>query len=62
MKEKLNPEEGIKLDISAEILEICIKFMHYKLVNRMVSFERKEFHIDPVQVPDVLKAAIYLQC
>ena len=25
---------GIHLDINAEILEICIKFMHYKLINR----------------------------
>ena len=27
-----NPEDGIKLDVNAEILEICLKFMHYKTV------------------------------
>ena len=42
-----DPEEGIKLDINAEILEICIKFMHYKTVQREVSTERKIFHIEP---------------
>merc|ERR1712098_967402 len=40
MKEQQNPEEGIKVEITADILEICIKFMHYKTVNRKVSFER----------------------
>ena len=28
-------EDGIHLkNINAEILEVCIKFMHYKLINR----------------------------
>ena len=31
-KEGENPDDGIKLDIDSEILEICIKFMHYKTV------------------------------
>ena len=31
-KEGEDPEAGIKLDIDSEILEICIKFMHYKTV------------------------------
>ena len=34
MKESLatKDNEGITLDINAEILEECIKFMHYKIV------------------------------
>ena len=26
--------EGIKLDMTSDILEVCIKFLHYKHVNR----------------------------
>ena len=54
--------DGIQLEITSDILEICIKFMHYKVVNRKVSFDRPPFPIDPSQALDVLKAAIYLQC
>lgn len=52
--------DGIQLDITAEILEICIKFMHYKTINRKVSRDRPNFHIEPSQALDVLKASIYL--
>lgn len=53
--------DGIQLDIKSDILEICIKFMHYKTVNRKVSFERPPFPIAPNEALDVLKASIYLQ-
>ena len=53
-------EEGIKLDITSEILEVCIKFMHYKVVNRKVSCDRPPFPIAPEKALDVLKASIYL--
>ena len=39
--------DGIVLDIDSEILEICIKFMHYKIINRKVTTERPPFPIDP---------------
>ena len=55
-----NLEEGIKLDINSEILEVCIKFMHYKVVNRKVSFDRPPFPSEPTKALDVLKASIYL--
>ena len=58
-EKKLN--EGIKLDISSEILEICIKFMHFKLINRKVSFARPPFPIEPSLALEVLRASIYLQ-
>ena len=54
-------DEGINLDLPSDILEICIKFMHYKYVNRKVSFERPPFPIEPELGKEVLKAAIYLQ-
>ena len=53
-------EPAIELDVTAEILEICLKFMHYKTVNRKVSFERPPFHIEPALALEVLKASIYL--
>ena len=40
------PTDGIKLKIDSEILEICIKFMHYKFINRQVRV-RPEFPIEP---------------
>jgi hypothetical protein len=52
--------DGIQLEITAEILEICIKFMHYKTVNRKISVERPQFPIEATQALDVLKASIYL--
>ncbi|CDW82758.1 UNKNOWN [Stylonychia lemnae] len=52
----------ISLDINAEILEICVKYLHYKLIYRKVSFARPPFPIEPKIALDVLKAAIYLQC
>ena len=39
--------DGIQLDITSDILEICIKFMHYKTVNRKVSIDRPNFPIEP---------------
>ena len=56
------PTDGIKLKIEAEILEICIKFMHYKFINRQVTFTRPEFPIHPDKALQVLEAAIYLEC
>ena len=55
-------DTGIHLDINAEILETCIKFMHYKLINREISTERPDFDIDPEIALQVLEAAIYLKC
>ena len=52
--------DGIQLEVTSDILEICIKFMHYKTVNRKVSFDKPPFPIEPHQALDVLKAAIYL--
>lgn len=52
----------IHLNIKTEILEICLKYLHYKLIYRNVSFERPPFHIAPEHALEVLKAAIYLQC
>ena len=44
-------------------MEICIKFMHFKFVNKRVSIrDGKKFHIEPELALEVLKAAIYLQC
>ena len=51
---------GIHLDIEAEILEICIKFMHYKLINRKISMERPSFDIEPAIALRVLEAATQL--
>ena len=55
------PEDGIKLKLSSEILETCLNFMHYKHINREVSFARPEFQIEPDMALKVLEAAIYLQ-
>ena len=52
--------DGIQLEITSEILEICIKFMHYKTVNRKISAERPPFPIESTQALDVLKASYYL--
>lgn len=52
----------INLAIKTEILEICLKYLHYKLIYRNVSFERPPFNIAPEFALDVLKAAMYLQC
>ena len=50
-------EEGIHLDIESEILDMCIKFMHYKLINRKISMERPAFDIEPAIALRVLEAA-----
>jgi hypothetical protein len=52
----------INLAIKTDILEICLKYLHYKLIYRSVSFERPPFNIAPEFALDVLKAAMYLQC
>ena len=53
----------VKLDIPSEILEITIKYMHYKVIYRDLPMEdRPEFHIEPPKALDVLNAAIYLEC
>lgn len=57
-----DPDGGICLDISSEILEVCIKFMHFKLINREISMERPNFDIEPTIALQVLEAAIYLKC
>ena len=38
--EKKDDDGAIHLNVDAEILEICIKFMHYKQINRQISTER----------------------
>ena len=63
MKEK--EENVIELDLPCDILEICIKFMHYKTVNRRIEFKAPSnkpppFNIEPSESLKVLKAAIYL--
>ena len=58
--EPADPADGIKLELNAEILEICIKFLHYKVINRQVSFERPPFPIEPEVALKVLEASIYL--
>lgn len=52
----------INLAIKTEILEVCLKYLHYKLIYRNVSFERPPFNIAPEFALEVLKAAMYLQC
>lgn len=52
----------INLAIKTDILEICLKYLHYKLIYRNVSFDRPPFNISPEHALDVLKAAMYLQC
>jgi hypothetical protein len=52
----------INLAIKTDILEICLKYLHYKLIYRNVSFARPPFNISPEHALDVLKAAMYLQC
>jgi hypothetical protein len=44
------------------VVETCLKYLHYKLIYRKVSFQRPPFHINPEDALEVLKAAIYLQC
>jgi hypothetical protein len=55
-------QKVIHLDIETPILETCLKYLHYKLIYRKVSFERPPFHIEPEEALKVLKAAMYLQC
>uniref|UniRef100_A0A7S3CMD2 Elongin-C n=1 Tax=Strombidium rassoulzadegani TaxID=1082188 RepID=A0A7S3CMD2_9SPIT len=60
-KPPLPHPDGTHLNITSDILEVCIKFMHYKTVNRKISFQRPNFDIDKEIALDVLKASIYLQ-
>ena len=60
--EKDEDDDAIKLDVDAEILEICIKFMHFKYINRQISVERPNFEIDPNLALRVLQASCYLKC
>ena len=60
-------EEAVKneidLNITSEILEVCIKYMHYQVIYRDLPVgSRPEFHIEPPIAHNVLKAAIYLEC
>jgi len=56
-------DKRISLDLPSTILEVCIKYMHYKLIYAPLAPEqRPEFAIEPVMALDVLNAAIYLQC
>jgi len=50
----------IKLDIAAEILEICIKYMHYKMIYRNLPGRRPKFDLNPKIALKVLEASIYL--
>jgi hypothetical protein len=59
---KEGESKAINLAIKTEILEICLKYLHYKLIYRNVSFERPPFKIAPEHALEVLKAAMYLQC
>ena len=53
----------VKLNIDKEILEVCIKYMHYKLIYQELPHTvRPQFHIDAPIALDVLNAAVYLQC
>jgi hypothetical protein len=54
----------IKLDnIKADILEICIKYMHYKMIYQYSAPDaREKFNIEPLKALKVLNAAIYLEC
>ena len=56
------PTDGIKLKVPSDILEVCIKFMHYKLINRKVNPNaRPEFPIEADKALKVLEASIYLE-
>ena len=51
----------IKLNIDQEILEVCIKYMHYKLIyQNLPHTDRPQFHIDAPNALNVLNAAVYL--
>lgn len=53
----------VRLDIDSDILEITVKYMHYKVIYRDLPHDqRPEFYIDPPKALDVLNAAIYLVC
>jgi|LakMenE01Jun11ns_1017448.scaffolds.fasta_scaffold9442526_1 hypothetical protein len=54
----------IKLhDITSEVLEVCIEYMHYKIVYQNLPPEsRKQFMIAPNMALDVLNAAMFLEC
>ena len=55
--------QEIKLNITAEILEVCIKYMHYKVIFQSLPVSaRPDFTIAPPIAHNVLKAAIYLRC
>ncbi|TNV73613.1 hypothetical protein FGO68_gene15968 [Halteria grandinella] len=55
-------QKVINLDLKTSVVETCLKYLHYKLIYRKVSFQRPPFHINPEDALEVLKAAIYLQC
>merc|ERR1711957_472554 len=50
----------IELDIPSDILEICIKYMHYKVIYKNLPGRRPKFDLDPKAALRVLEAAIYL--
>ena len=55
--------QQLSLNITSEILEVCIKYMHYQTIYRDLPVkDRAQFKIDPIIADSVLKAAIYLEC
>ena len=55
--------QDLNLEITAEILEVCIKYMHYQTIYRdLPAPDRAKFDIEPRIADQVLKAAIYLDC
>ena len=55
--------QDLNLEITAEILEVCIKYMHYQTIYRdLPAPDRAKFHIEPSIANEVLKAAIHLDC
>ena len=53
----------ITLNITSEILEVCLKYMHYQVIYRDLPVTaRPTFHIEPPIAHNVLKAAMFLEC
>ena len=57
-----NVTKEITLDIPSDILEICIKYLHYKMIYKNLPGRRPKFDLAPPVALRVLEAAIYLQC
>ena len=52
----------ITLELPSDILEICIKYLHYKMIYKDLPGRRPNFDLAPNVALKVLEAAIYLQC